>query len=266
MQPDSIVVAGGQARRLGGIDKPMLPLGSSGNALLVDVIDACPGRVIVIGPKRVIDRDVMWLSDHVADGGPGVGLWTGLSQVTSDYVFITAADQRLDATDVARICAAAIGRDGAWAIRADGTGQPLCACVSSAVLRELLEPSLGVGVSPLRLLSTRDMVGVTVSDVRDVDTWQDVAELVHDQGALMTQMWLQQVANALGVDVDVVPENDVLELTRDVAHGVERKAAPLTTFLIGYAAASSDRDINELLAIVRSALNDWVPADQVSSD
>ena len=266
MQPDSIVVAGGTAQRLSGVDKTMLPLGVTGNPLLVDVIDACPGRVLVVGPQRNIGRDVLWLEDHAVAGGPGVGLWTGLVHVQTDYVFITAADQRLNSDDVSRICNAAIGHDGAWALREDGTGQPLCACVATDVLRELLQPSLGVNVSPLRLLSTREMVGVTVRDVRDVDTWLDVASVVQEQGVHMTEMWLQFVAKSLGVDSDVVPVDDLLELTRDVAHGVERKAAPLTTFLLGYAAAVGERDINEILAIVRSNLGDWESQSQAARD
>lgn len=37
-----------------------------------------------------------------------------------------------------------------------------------------------------------------------------------------------------GVEVDI---SLVLDLARDAAHGVARPAAPLTTFLVGYAAA-----------------------------
>jgi hypothetical protein len=49
--------------------------------------------------------------------------------------------------------------------------------------------------------------------------------------------WTTELAEALGfpagfdLDIDVV-----LDLARDAAHGVARPAAPLTTFLVGYAA------------------------------
>jgi hypothetical protein len=53
----------------------------------------------------------------------------------------------------------------------------------------------------------------------------------------MSDDWLTMAAADLGVDPGVVDVTAVLELARDVAHNVERKAAPLTTYLVGYAAA-----------------------------
>ncbi|MGH3384488.1 MAG: DUF6457 domain-containing protein [Nocardioidaceae bacterium] len=50
------------------------------------------------------------------------------------------------------------------------------------------------------------------------------------------QEWNDRLADALGVEVEV-DINAVLDLARDAAHHVERPAAPLTTFLVGYAAA-----------------------------
>jgi len=47
--------------------------------------------------------------------------------------------------------------------------------------------------------------------------------------------WLAAVQTQLGTDV-VVDERLLLTLAREVAHGVDRPAAPLTTFLLGYAA------------------------------
>ena len=47
--------------------------------------------------------------------------------------------------------------------------------------------------------------------------------------------WTQQLSDALGLDLEVEIDA-VLDLARDAAHQVERPAAPLTTFLVGYAA------------------------------
>ena len=50
------------------------------------------------------------------------------------------------------------------------------------------------------------------------------------------QEWAARLCAALGLDVEVdVPL--ILDVARDAAHGVARPAAPLTTFLVGYAAA-----------------------------
>ena len=49
--------------------------------------------------------------------------------------------------------------------------------------------------------------------------------------------WLAAVAAELGVDPALVPTAAILDVARDVAHGVARPAAPLSTFLVGLAAA-----------------------------
>lgn len=51
----------------------------------------------------------------------------------------------------------------------------------------------------------------------------------------MLDDWITAAKTELGIDLDVdVP--GLLDMTRDVAHGVARPAAPLTAFLVGYAA------------------------------
>lgn len=48
--------------------------------------------------------------------------------------------------------------------------------------------------------------------------------------------WIAEVRAELDIDLDV-DVRGLLDLARVVAHGVDRPAAPLTAFLIGYAAA-----------------------------
>lgn len=50
--------------------------------------------------------------------------------------------------------------------------------------------------------------------------------------------WVAALSGELGVDAPVdIP--GLLDIARDAAHGVDRPAAPLTTFLVGYAAAQA---------------------------
>ncbi len=49
--------------------------------------------------------------------------------------------------------------------------------------------------------------------------------------------WLAALAEALGLDAAEVPVGLLLDVARDVAHNVARPAAPLSTFLVGLAAA-----------------------------
>lgn len=269
--PDSIVVAGGKATRMGGLDKAMFPLGLSGKTLLEDIIESCPGKVFVVGNPREIENDaadVTWVPDLNPGGGPAAGLWSGLTSVTSEYVFISAADQTLSPETVGKLIQAASGNDGAWAIRSDGKGQPLCACVRTDLLRELILPTQGVNQSPLRLLSTLKMVGVNVNpdQVVDFDSWQDVARAVNGSEAMdqITQMWMARVATLLDVDPHEVLTSELLDLTREVAHGVERKSAPLTTFLLGYAAGKDSlkpEEVRQLIETVSNAVAEWQIVD-----
>jgi Domain of unknown function (DUF6457) len=48
--------------------------------------------------------------------------------------------------------------------------------------------------------------------------------------------WVAALAEELGVDPAHVDRTLLLDVARDAAHGVARPAAPLTTFLVGYAA------------------------------
>jgi hypothetical protein len=48
--------------------------------------------------------------------------------------------------------------------------------------------------------------------------------------------WVADLAAALEIDPAMVDRDLLLDVARDAAHGVARPAAPLTTFLVGYAA------------------------------
>jgi hypothetical protein len=47
--------------------------------------------------------------------------------------------------------------------------------------------------------------------------------------------WAERACAELGLDAAAVDVRTVLDLARDVAHQVERPAAPLTAFLLGLA-------------------------------
>jgi hypothetical protein len=48
--------------------------------------------------------------------------------------------------------------------------------------------------------------------------------------------WVQATCTELGVDPGDVDRDLILDVARDVAHGVARPAAPLTAYIIGLAA------------------------------
>jgi hypothetical protein len=60
--------------------------------------------------------------------------------------------------------------------------------------------------------------------------------------------WIDELSDVLDVDTEV-DEALVLDLARTAAHNVARPAAPITTYLLGYAAGSSDLDPEALEAL-----------------
>lgn len=74
----------------------------------------------------------------------------------------------------------------------------------------------------------------------------------------MPEGWLELVAHELAVDVKV-DASPLLETAREVAHNVERKATPLTTYLIGVAVGQSnaDADLHALCARVSRLAREW---------
>src|SRR5215469_420081 len=60
--------------------------------------------------------------------------------------------------------------------------------------------------------------------------------LLEGRGAMSElDRWTEAVRVELGLEAAPVDPKVVLDLARDVAHGVDRPAAPLTTYLLGLA-------------------------------
>jgi hypothetical protein len=71
--------------------------------------------------------------------------------------------------------------------------------------------------------------------------------------------WIDELCDALDIETEL-DEGLVLDLARDVAHGVERPAAPITTFLLGYAAAvhgASPETVEELAGRASALAEQW---------
>jgi hypothetical protein len=64
--------------------------------------------------------------------------------------------------------------------------------------------------------------------------------------------WIDELSDVLDVDTEV-DEALVLDLARVAAHNVARPAAPVTTFLLGFAAGSQDADPDELEVLAAKA-------------
>ena len=73
----------------------------------------------------------------------------------------------------------------------------------------------------------------------------------------MLDDWLREAAAALGLELSdpaLLGEDTVtllLDVTRDVAHGVARPAGPLSTFVLGLAVGSSGGGLDDLRRLAR---------------
>ena len=58
----------------------------------------------------------------------------------------------------------------------------------------------------------------------------------------MLEEWVRRLCEALEVPVDAVDVDGVLDLAREAAHNVDRPAAPITAYIVGYAAGRGSGD------------------------
>ncbi|MHB9860482.1 NTP transferase domain-containing protein [Streptomyces sp. YIM S03343] len=244
---DAVVLAGGAARRLGGADKPGVRVG--GRQLLDRVLAACAdahGTVVVADPRPTA-RPVRWAREDPPGGGPLAALGAGLVGTTAEHVLVLSADLPFLAGATVRDLLTALRdstADGAVLTDAEGHDQPLVAAYrASALRRELaaLTAARGglAGLPVRRLTAALDLTRVPDPVASfDCDTWDDIASArarIREHGTVLDE-WISAVKDELGIDLDV-DTGVLLDLARDAAHGVARPAAPLTTFLVGYAAA-----------------------------
>ncbi|AJC57313.1 NTP transferase domain-containing protein [Streptomyces sp. 769] len=269
---DAIVLAGGAARRLGGADKPALPVG--GRALLDRVLATCPdaAATVVVGPARPTARPVVQALEDPPGGGPLAALDAGLRHTTAPTVLVLSADLPFLTAGTVRALleAATTGGDpppdGALLRDAEGRDQPLVAAYRTAPLRRALDRLRSAHGAltglPLRpLLSALVLVRVpdaTSTASFDCDTWEDIGTArarIREHGHVLDE-WITAVKAERGIDLDV-DTAALLDLARDAAHGVARPAAPLTTFLVGYAAGRQGSDVAELSRQVAALADRW---------
>ncbi|MFK8847781.1 NTP transferase domain-containing protein [Streptomyces sp. Ac-502] len=264
-----MVPAGGAARRLGGVDKPAVSVG--GRPLLDRVLDACAdaATAVVVGPARRTARPVLHAREEPPGGGPLAALDAGLRHSTAPVVLVLSADLPfLTGVTVRALLAAAAedGADGALLRDAEGRDQPLVAAYRAEPLRRALD---GVRAErgalaglPLRALTgrlaLRRVPDPTAAASFDCDTWEDIEAArarIREHGTVLDE-WITAAKAELGIELDV-DTAALLDLARDAAHGVARPAAPLTTFLVGYAAGQQGRDVSALAEKAAALANRW---------
>ena len=260
---DVVVLAGGAARRLGGADKPGVRVG--GRALLDRVLAACADArtTVVVADPRPSAREITWVREDPPGGGPLAALDAGLRHTTARHVLVLSADLPFLQEGTVRVLLTVLrtgGADGVLLTDADGRDQPLVAAYRAPSLRVELaaltkEHGTLAGLPLRRLTGALDLTRVPDPVASfDCDTWDDIATArarIREHGHVLDE-WISAVKDELGIDLDV-DTGVLLDLARDAAHGVARPAAPLTTFLVGYAAARAGGDPEAVAEASRKA-------------
>lgn len=176
----AIVLAGGKARRLGGVDK--LALAVDGVSLLERTLSAVGSAdpKVVVGPRRPGITGVRWTRERPAGQGPLAGLDAGLALIgdAPEFAAVLAADHpHLRGRTVARllgVVAANPSLPGAVLVDADGNPQWLVGLWRVAELRAAMPADPGNG-SLRRVLQPLGPRRVPASgeEASDVDTPED---------------------------------------------------------------------------------------------
>ncbi|MET3902396.1 NTP transferase domain-containing protein [Paenarthrobacter sp. 4246] len=293
MEFNAVILAGGRATRLGGVPKPSLTY--DGETLLSRALQAARGAsaVVVVGPDasgtggEPLPVEVLRAREEPAFAGPAAAIAAGLVALEGrgagvPWTLILACDMPHAARGVSHLWEALAAHpeaEGAMAVSGDGRKQPLLGVYNTGALdREVAVACQGSGLtdsSVFRLLARLNLLDVAVpaGSTDDVDTWEDAAALgidykleadVKSQEETLEE-WCRTLLQAFeleGVEVDV---NEVLAVAGVAAHSVVRPAAPLTTFIAGYAAgmargigqASDDASMNAALELARKVAKEY---------
>lgn len=300
-----MILAGGRATRLGGVPKPSLKYDGATLLSHALKAARGASAVVVVGPDASVAGDigrggagrssetggqsakVLRAREEPVFAGPAAAIAAGLAALNENssstpWTLVLACDMPHASRGVGLLLAAVASAprvEGVMAVSPDGRKQPLLGVYRTAALeREVAVASEGSGLtnsSVFRLLARLNVLDVDVpaGSTDDVDTWEDAAALgidyeleadVKSQEETLEE-WCRTLLQAFeleGVEVDI---NEVLAVAGVAAHSVVRPAAPLTTFIAGYAAgmargigqASDDASMNAALELARKVAKEY---------
>ena len=259
---------------------------------LAAVADAA--EVVVVGEQVPTSRPVTFVREDPPQGGPAAGLLAGcdaLPRPPATLAVLAVDMPRRHRGTVRRLLAAAAGHDGAFLVDADGRRQ-LAGVLDRARRWTARGPPDPHGLPLHRLLerSTWPTVAAVGDEARDVDTWADLRDLAERRpdrlirgvrglrgglssanvGSVNLHDWIDELCDVLDIEAEV-DEALILDLAGRAPHNVERPAAPVTTYLLGFAAArpaTPTRSRSRALAARAQALAEgWDrPADAPDPD
>lgn len=216
--------------------------------------------VVVVGPDPHTERKVLVTREDPPGSGPAAAIGAGVRRAATGVVAVIAADMPFAVTVVLQLLDLPDGVDAVVPV-ADGHPQPLSAVYRAHALRSVdVQPGFS-----MRGLLAGLRVEFRESDADlfiDIDTpaelgfaHQRVTIMESEEKGKTMHEWVAAVKQSLGleseVDVDLI-----LDVAKDAAHGVQRPAAPVTTYLFGLAVAAG-ADPAQAAAKLQDLANGW---------
>ena len=174
-----MILAGGTAVRLGGVDKAGIEY--AGRTLLEHALDAvaAAGEVVVVGDQVPTTRPATFVREDPPLGGPVAGLLAGRRMLAHhpELLLVLAVDMpRVTRATAARLLDAAAGRDGAVLVGDDGRRRLVLAVRTDRL--DTAAPSDPHGHSVRALLAPLDLADVAAlgDEARGVDRWEDLQD------------------------------------------------------------------------------------------
>lgn len=181
----AVVLAGGTAARMDGIDKASVEL--AGRTLLEHALEACldADEVVVVGAAVRTTRPVTFTVEDPARGGPVAALLAGREALARRPALlgVLAVDMpHVGPATFRRLREAAAGRDGAFLHETGPDGRRQLAGVLDVGRLDAVAPTLEErhGMPLHRLLDGLDLAAVpaTGDEAADIDSWADLRDLL----------------------------------------------------------------------------------------
>lgn len=181
---NAIIIAGGRATRLGGIDKTALMF--NGRTLLQCALDAVRGaqQIAVVGFGIELEpaAGLSQTAEEPRWGGPVAALSAGMHNLRLsrvEHTVVIAADMPRVAGAIALLLEAIDdGHDGVIAVDSTGTRQQLLAIYRTSALRQILGESNAMNAAMRRITGALHLRELVIPDelCADVDTPTDAIE------------------------------------------------------------------------------------------
>ena len=176
---DAILLTGGSARRLGGIDKATLEI--AGSTCFIRVLEAVSEAksVVVVGPAIPANNErIVFIQEEPRGGGPVAGLWAALPFIKNHLVAVISIDVPLVAGAIDELRASWSLTDVAL-VASDGTDESYLVSIfnTDALRQAISQLSSPINASMKSVLAHIAYRVVIVSDpdmLIDVDTPEDV--------------------------------------------------------------------------------------------